>query len=103
LLVIEREEKMKSTKYVLLTLMAIAVSGLVWLFSITTVVSQSTIQLQTEPPLEQVIADDTVVKFKLQAVDTSQKPLFDANIRVRILTPARNPWFTSDFPIVEGT
>jgi len=83
--------------------MAIAVSGLVWLFSITPVVSQPTIQLQTEPPLEQVIADDTVVKFKLQAVDTSQKPLFDANIRVRILTPARNPWFTSDFPIVEGT
>jgi hypothetical protein len=83
--------------------MAIAVSGLVWLFSITPVVSQPTIQLQTEPPLEQVIADDTVVKFKLQAVDTRQKPLFDANIRVRILTPARNPWFTSDFPIVEGT
>ncbi|MGV2828670.1 hypothetical protein [Myxosarcina sp. GI1(2024)] len=27
----------------------------------------------------------------------------DANLKVGIFTPAKTPWFTSDFPIVEGT
>jgi len=94
---------MKSIKYVLLTLIAIAVSGLIWLSKSFPVVSQSTVRLQTDPPLEQVIADDTTVKFQLQALDTDKQPLSMANIGVRIFTPTRNPWFTSDFPIVEGT
>lgn len=94
---------MKSIKYVLLTAVAIAVCGLVWLSKLTPAVSQSTVQLQTTPPLEEVIADDTVVKFQLQAIDTNEKPLADANLKVRILAPAKTPWFTSDFPIVEGT
>jgi hypothetical protein len=94
---------MKLIKYVLLTLMAIAVSGLIWLSKSTPVGSQAKVLLNTEPPLEQVIADDTVVKFKLQAVDNEKQPLAGANVRVRISTPAKTPWFTSDFPIVEGT
>jgi hypothetical protein len=94
---------MKSTKYVLLTLVAIAFWGLIWLFNSSPVVSQPKVQLQTEPPLEQVIPDETIVKLEFQALDTDEQPLKDANVRVRILTPAKNPWFTSDFPIVEGT
>ncbi len=94
---------MRKIQYGLLTLVAIAVSGLIWLSKPSPVGSQSTVQLQTEPPLEQVIPDDTVVKFQLQALDTFQKPLPNAKVRVRILTPAKTPWFTSDFPIVEGT
>lgn len=50
-----------------------------------------------------MIADDTVVKFQLQAIDANEQPLTDTNIKIRILTPAKTPWFTSDFPIVEGT
>ncbi|MGB5594343.1 MAG: hypothetical protein WBM32_03855 [Crocosphaera sp.] len=40
---------MKSTKYLVLTLIAIAVSGLVWWSKLSPVVSSPTIQLQTEP------------------------------------------------------
>ncbi len=94
---------MKSTKYLVLTLIAIAVSGLVWWSNLSPVVSSPTVQLQTEPPLEAVIADETVVKFQLQAVDIDQQPLSNANIQLRLLTPAKTPWLTSDFPIVEGT
>ena len=94
---------MRKIQYGLLTLVAIAVSGLIWLSKPSPVVSQPTVQLQTEPPLEQVIPNETVVKFQLQAIDPSQKPLPNVNLGVRILTPAKTPWFTSDFPIVEGT
>jgi hypothetical protein len=82
---------------------AIAVCGLVWVSKLTPVVSQPTVQIKTEPPLEEVIPDDTVVKFQLQAIDANEQPLTNANLQVRILTPAKSPWFTSDFPIVEGT
>ena len=94
---------MKSIKYVLLTLVALAVSGLIWLSKSIPVVSQATVLINTEPPLEDVIPDDTVVKFQLQAIDSEEQTLTDANVRVRISTPSKTPWFTSDFPIVEGT
>lgn len=94
---------MKSIKYVLLTTVMLAVCGLIWLSKSTPVVSQPTVRLQTEPPLEEVIPDDTVVKFQLQAVDTEKQPLANAKVWVRILAPAKTPWLTSDFPIVEGT
>jgi hypothetical protein len=93
---------MKQSKYGLLVLVAIAVSGIIWLGNLATVTSQPTVKIKTEPPLEQVIPDDTVVKFQLQAIDSSQQPFNQASVGVRILTPAPTPWFTSDFPIVEG-
>lgn len=94
---------MKSIKYASLTLVAIAFWGLIWLSNSTSFVSQPRVELKTEPPLEQVIPDDTVVKLQLQAVDTNKQPLPNAKVRVRILTPNKTPWFTSDFPIVEET
>ncbi|MGV2828671.1 hypothetical protein [Myxosarcina sp. GI1(2024)] len=54
---------MKLIKYILLTAVAIAGCSLVWLSKLTPIVSQPTVLLQTEPPLEDVIVDDTVVKF----------------------------------------
>ncbi len=94
---------MKSIKYLILTLTAIAVSALIWWLNLSPVVSTPTVKLETEPPLEAIIADETVVKFQLQAIDRDQQPLSNANIALHLLTPAKTPWLTSDFPIVEGT
>ncbi|MGV0025355.1 hypothetical protein [Phormidesmis priestleyi] len=42
-------------------------------------------------------------RLTLQAVDASGQLLENANIHLQILTPSKTPWFTTDFPIVEGT
>jgi hypothetical protein len=74
------------------------------------------VQLQTEPPLAQVTpleAEATKylgsghyqspVQLKFQARDMAGAPLLDARYHLQILTPKPTPWFTTDFPIVEGT
>ncbi len=70
----------------------------------------SRIGLITEPPLEQILpfeaeADTPQVPttIELQAKDSNGKLLTDAKLALTILTPAKNSWFTTDFPIVEGT
>jgi hypothetical protein len=70
----------------------------------------ATVNLTTAPALDQVrpyeaeaTAPQTPVRLKLQAIDPQGQPLKAANIAVKILTPPRNPWFTTDFPIIEGT
>lgn len=78
--------------------------------------SQPPIQLVTVPPIAQVTpleAEATKylgsgkynspVQLKLQAKDTAGKPLQNAQFHLQILAPAPTPWFTTDFPIVEGT
>lgn len=65
--------------------------------------SQPTVRLQTDPSLDQVLPSQDLVGLTLQAVDGAGLPLQKANIKLRLLTPAKTPWFTSDFPIVEGT
>src|SRR3712207_1728723 len=42
------------------------------------------------------------VRLTLQAVDAAGQPLENAKMHLQILTPPRNPWFPTDFPIVEG-
>lgn len=71
---------------------------------------QSVIRLTTDPPLEQLIPfeaeaeiNQAPARLTLQAVDASGQPLENARIRLEILTPPKTPWFTTDFPIVEGT
>ena len=93
----------KTIKYGTIALVAIAISALIWLLQSPPVVSQSTVKVQTEPPLENIVPDETVVKFQIQALGATEQSLPNANIRVRILMPTPTPWFTSDFPIVEGT
>lgn len=83
---------------------------------------QPSVRMATNPPINQVIpfeAEATTalgglavigsgkyqppVQFTLQAVDAQGQPLENAKIHLQILTPPKNPWFTTDFPIVEGT
>ncbi len=93
-------------------LISVVFSGLVGL-------SQSphpTVRLTTDPPISQVLpfeaeADTPLGSHKptsptslqLQAVDAVGKPLENTKIHLQILTPPRNIWLTTDFPIVEGT
>lgn len=92
---------MKLIKY-LGFFLAAAVSAIVWLCALPGV-SQTAIQLQTNPPLNQVVPATAPTQLTIQVVDSNQAPLANANIQLRLLTPAKSPWFTSDFPIVEGT
>jgi len=71
---------------------------------------QPTVKLTTEPPIGQLLpfeAEATTpqlpVRLTLQALNAAGKPLKAAKIHLTILTPPKNPWFSSDFPIVEGT
>ncbi|MEH1950300.1 MAG: hypothetical protein V7K77_25575 [Nostoc sp.] len=70
----------------------------------------SRVLLSTNPPLERILPFEaeaekpqSPVKLTLQAVDAAGQSLTNANISLQILTPPRNPWLTTDFPIVEGT
>lgn len=71
---------------------------------------QPAARLTTEPPVSQILPFEaeatrlqSPVQLTLQTVDALGKPLENANIHLTILTPPKNPWFTTDFPIVEGT
>jgi hypothetical protein len=71
---------------------------------------RSTIRLTTDPPISQLVPFEaeaetykSSARLTLKAVDAKGQLLTNAKIRVRILTPSKTPWFTTDFPIVEGT
>ncbi len=77
---------------------------------------QASIALTTEPPMSQTSpleAEATAylgsgqynapVQLKFQAKDDSGAPLNNARVHVEVMTPPPTPWFTTDFPIVEGT
>ena len=71
---------------------------------------QPTVRLLTEPPIRKILpfeaeatAPPSPVRLTLQALDATGQPLENAKIRLQILTPPKNPWFPTDFPIVEGT
>lgn len=66
--------------------------------------SQPSVQLLTTPALEQIrpLAEEPV-QFTLKALDENEKSLNNANIHLTLLTPPRSPWFSTDFPWVEGT
>jgi hypothetical protein len=68
------------------------------------------VQLTTNPPLEKILPFEAEAKkpqspvtLTLQAVNAAGKPLENALISLEIITPPRNFWLTTDFPIVEGT
>lgn len=94
---------MRYLKYVGLILAGIGVVlGMGWRM-LPAVGSQFAVQLQTEPPYNEIVPAVEPVQFMLQAVDPSGHPLADATIQAQLLTPAKTPWLSSDFPIVEGT
>lgn len=87
-------------------LMIVVLYGLV----VSSQTPKSSIRLITEPPLSQILPfqaeatrPQSPVRLTLQALDEASKPLENAKIRLQILTPPKNPWFPTDFPIVEGT
>lgn len=68
------------------------------------------IRLTTDPSVDRVApfeaeATDkqSPVNFELQALDSGGQPLKNASIDIRVVNPSANPWFSTDFPIVEGT
>ncbi|WP_019498495.1 hypothetical protein [Pseudanabaena sp. PCC 6802] len=76
----------------------------------------ASVQLVAEPPIARAYpleAEATEylgsgqyqppIRLKLRAQDASGKSLQDARFHLQILTPAPTPWFTTDFPVVEGT
>ncbi|WP_375495348.1 hypothetical protein [uncultured Nostoc sp.] len=77
---------------------------------------QPSVRLTTNPPINQVQpleAEATTVlgsghynppvQLMLQAFDAQGQSLKDAKIHLQLFTSPKNPWFTTDFPIVEGT
>ena len=70
----------------------------------------ATVRLTTEPPLNRVVPYEAEsettqqpVKLTLQAIDSTGSPLTNVRMKAKLLAPAPTPWFTTDFPIVEGT
>ncbi|BAY59376.1 hypothetical protein NIES2135_62530 (plasmid) [Leptolyngbya boryana NIES-2135] len=71
---------------------------------------RSTIRLTTDPSISQLAPFEAEAethkppaRLTLEAIDANGQPLTNAKIRIQILTPSKTPWFTTDFPIVEGT
>ncbi len=71
---------------------------------------QASIKLTTSPVLSQIRPFEAESsdpqppgQLTLQALDRSGQALENAKIHLTILTQPKNPWFTTDFPIVEGT
>jgi hypothetical protein len=78
--------------------------------------SQPSVQLTTTPPIAQIIPLEAAASsylgsgqlqipttIVLQANEALEKPLTQTHFHVQLLTPPPTPWFTTDFPIVEGT
>jgi hypothetical protein len=81
------------------------------IFSRSAIVSQPqpTVRLLSDPPISQILpfeAEAAVTpkstRLTLQALDPVGYPLTNAKIHLQILAPEPTPWFTTDFPNVEG-
>lgn len=71
---------------------------------------QPTVRLSTEPSLEKIhpfeaeaSTNQLPTRITVQAINASGQPLKNATVHLQLLTPPTTPWFTTDFPIVEGT
>jgi hypothetical protein len=79
-------------------------------FSHKALAAGGSIRLTTDPSADRILpfeaeATDkqSPVNFELQALDSSGKPLKNASLDIRVINPSSNPFFSTDFPIVEGT
>jgi hypothetical protein len=71
---------------------------------------QPSVRLTTQPAISQIrpfeaeaTYSQSPIRLTFQAVDGTGHALENAKMHLQILTPSKNPWFTTDFPIVEGT
>lgn len=94
---------MLTRKFAALISITCLVVSMLWGSIGTSQASQSSISLVTDPPIATVYPRHDLVRLSLQAQDSQGQPLKDAKFHVQLLTPAKTPWFTTDFPIVEGT
>jgi hypothetical protein len=95
------------------------IAAVVFLLSATAGVAQLSlpaVQLTTVPPIAQIIPLEAAAAhylgsgrrqipttIVLQANDAARQPLNQSHFHIQLLTPPPTPWFTTDFPIVEGT
>jgi hypothetical protein len=92
------------------------ISSFCWAIAVFSQVPQATVRLTTEPPMTQIQPFEAEaasylgsgqykppVKLKLQALDAKGAPLQNTKVHLKILTPPKTPWFTTDFPVTEGT
>lgn len=101
---------MKKFKFAALVSAICVMSAVFYGFVVSSQSPKPTVHLLSEPPISQILpfeAEATTpqspVRFTLQAVDAAGQRIENAKIRLEILTPPKNPWFPTDFPIVEGT
>ncbi|HEY9881598.1 MAG TPA: hypothetical protein V6D29_24305 [Leptolyngbyaceae cyanobacterium] len=92
---------MKKLDYASLVL---GVASLLWFLSLPGyfAVAQPKVVLETTPALTEVVPSQTPVQLRLVAKDERGQPL-QANAQLSLQAPKPTPWFTSDFPWVEGT
>lgn len=93
---------MKTIQYVGLALVTF-VASVVFLMKLPPAGAEATVQLETTPPLTQVLPGQEPVQIRLQALNPQGQPLANARFQVRLVTPAKTPWLSTDLPIVEGT
>ncbi len=58
------------------------------------------LEIVTDPPLAEVVPFEQPITISLSATEV---PLENARLQIKLLTPAKTPWLTTDFPVVEGT
>ena len=66
--------------------------------------------LTLDPPVQKLLPFEAEAeqqpsppRFHLEAQDSQEKALSRVRMQIKMVTPATNPWISTDFPIVEGT
>ena len=66
--------------------------------------------LTLDPPVQKLVPFEAEAeqqqsppRFHLEAQDSQGKALSRVRMQIKIVTPATNPWISTDFPIIEGT
>jgi hypothetical protein len=62
-----------------------------------------TVTFSTEPSPDQIIPDATLSTVKIAVLDEQGSPIPNVNVGFNLTAPASGLFFSSDFPIVEGT
>ncbi len=65
--------------------------------------SKVQIQLVAQPPLSEIVPAHQPVRLRLEAANRQHQPVQNAQWQITLNTPAKTPWLSSDFPMVEGT
>ena len=66
--------------------------------------------LTLDPPVQKLVPFEAEAeqqqsppRFHLEAQDSQGKALSRVRMQIKMVTPATNPWVSTDFPIIEGT